>query len=122
MQLLTGRVGQWISALQQACWEGAHRSVLTCEVTTHDLQRASVKTESFGRFVRTCRWTVGGKDAMEEPMEPCFVRAATDNDVGGSGGTSHAARWLQMGLDKLSTADCNVVVQQASEKGVMIQV
>lgn len=55
-------------------------------------------------------------------MEACFVRAATDNDVGGSGGTSHAARWLQMGLDRLSTEQCDLEVQETSIDGVTIQV
>eukprot|EP00892_Ulva_mutabilis_P006690 jgi/Ulvmu1/4393/UM002_0118.1 len=66
-------------------------------------------------------WTIGQADVMEESVEPCFVRAATDNDVGGSGGTSHAARWLKMGLDKLSIEECSVDVQDRSGSSITIQ-
>lgn len=69
-----------------------------------------------------CSWKAGKFDVIVEPVEACFVRAATDNDVGGSGGTSHAARWLHMGLDRLSTEHCDVEVQETNTYGVTIQV
>ena len=34
----------------------------------------------------------GGRQLLASPLEPWFYRAATDNDRGGSGGTSYAAR------------------------------
>lgn len=37
-------------------------------------------------------WTVGGKQLLAAPLTPCFYRAPTDNDKGGSGGSSYAAR------------------------------
>lgn len=69
-----------------------------------------------------CSWKVGTTDAIVSPLEPCFVRAATDNDVGGNGGTSHAARWLHMGLDRLSTEECIVDTQETSGGGATVQV
>ena len=34
-----------------------------------------------------------GRELLAAPLAPCFYRAPTDNDKGGSGGTSFAARW-----------------------------
>jgi beta-galactosidase len=39
---------------------------------------------------------------LATPLTPCLFRAATDNDRGGSGGASHAARWAAAGLDRLA--------------------
>jgi len=36
-----------------------------------------------------------------QQMLPCFMRPTTDNDRGGSGGSSYAARWAAAGLDRL---------------------
>ena len=38
------------------------------------------------------RWVVAGTEILAEPIVPCFYRAPTDNDRGGSGGNSHANR------------------------------
>ena len=38
---------------------------------------------------------------LDEPLQPCFFRACTDNDRGGSGGSSYAGRWVAAGLDRL---------------------
>jgi len=38
------------------------------------------------------RWAVAGTEILAEPIVPCFYRAPTDNDRGGSGGNSHANR------------------------------
>jgi beta-galactosidase len=35
-----------------------------------------------------------------QDLQPCFMRAPTDNDRGGSGGSSYAARWAAAGLDR----------------------
>lgn len=37
-------------------------------------------------------WTVAGEQLLAEPMLPCFYRAPTDNDRGGSGGNSFVSR------------------------------
>ncbi|WIA37008.1 hypothetical protein OEZ86_013994 [Tetradesmus obliquus] len=39
--------------------------------------------------------------SLVEGLQPCFMRAPTDNDRGGSGGSSYAARWATAGLDRL---------------------
>lgn len=48
---------------------------------------------------RLASWVVAagaddpGRELLAAPLAPCFYRAPTDNDKGGSGGTSYAARW-----------------------------
>lgn len=37
-------------------------------------------------------WSVGGSQLLAEPVLPCFYRAPTDNDRGGSGGNSFVSR------------------------------
>jgi hypothetical protein len=60
---------------------------------------------------------------LQAAAEVSLVRAPTDNDLGGSDGTSHAARWLSLGLDReLAVQSCNVTVQDTSESTVTIQV
>lgn len=40
-------------------------------------------------------WTDGsGRQLLAAPLSLCFYRAPTDNDRGGSGGSSYAARWV----------------------------
>lgn len=47
-------------------------------------------------------WTAAdGRQLLAAPLAPCFYRAPTDNDKGGSGGSSYAARWKAAGLDRL---------------------
>lgn len=57
-------------------------------------------------------YQVHGREIFAAPLRPCFYRAATDNDRGGSGGTSYAARWKAAGLDRLVTrpGSCHVEV------------
>eukprot|EP00887_Chlorella_sp_A99_P002901 scaffold6.g2901.t1 len=43
----------------------------------------------------------GGRELLAAPVQPCFYRAPTDNDRGGSGGSSYAVRWKAAGLDRL---------------------
>jgi len=43
----------------------------------------------------------GGQALLAAPLAPCLMRAATDNDRGGSGGSSHAGQWMAAGLDRL---------------------
>jgi hypothetical protein len=69
-----------------------------------------------------CSWQVKGNELLEAPIVPCFVRAPTDNDIGGSGGTAHAARWLQLGLDKLDITAATVKLCGQSASSVMVQV
>lgn len=47
------------------------------------------------------RYSLGGGALLAAPLEPCFTRAATDNDRGGMCGSSYAARWAAAGLDRL---------------------
>ncbi|EFJ45870.1 hypothetical protein VOLCADRAFT_118236 [Volvox carteri f. nagariensis] len=46
----------------------------------------------------SCSGGDGGEELLAAPLEPCFFRACTDNDRGGSGGSSHAARWALTSL------------------------
>ena len=39
------------------------------------------------------KWSVGGKNLLVEPLAPLLFRAPTDNDRGGSGGTSYLDRY-----------------------------
>ena len=57
-------------------------------------------------------YTVNGEEILAAPLHPCFYRAPTDNDRGGSGGTSYAARWKSAGLDRLATqpGSCHIEV------------
>lgn len=41
-----------------------------------------------------CGWASGGREVLAAPLAPCFYRAPTDNDKGGSGGSSYSARWV----------------------------
>jgi beta-galactosidase len=45
----------------------------------------------------------GGHTLLQD-VAPCFMRASTDNDRGGSGGSSYAARWVAAGLDRLAVS------------------
>lgn len=43
-------------------------------------------------------WTdAAGRQMLAAPLSLCFYRAPTDNDRGGSGGSSYAARWAGRG-------------------------
>jgi beta-galactosidase len=42
-----------------------------------------------------------GGCTLVQDLKPCFMRAPTDNDRGGCGGSSYAARWAAAGLDRL---------------------
>ena len=60
---------------------------------------------------------------LHAPIVPNFVRAPTDNDAGGAmgPGTAHAARWLQLGLDRLTVTGAELELQEASEHRVELQ-
>ncbi|GAX79960.1 hypothetical protein CEUSTIGMA_g7399.t1 [Chlamydomonas eustigma] len=65
-----------------------------------------------------CQEETGGVEVLEQPLHPCFWRALTDNDRGGSGGTSYAARWCSAGLDRLEVSgdvEVTVVKSRAEE-------
>ena len=47
----------------------------------------------------------GGAPLLVGALEPCLMRASTDNDRGGSGGASYLARWVAAGLDRLDVAE-----------------
>lgn len=48
-----------------------------------------------------CAYNYHNYEYLMEPLAPNFWRAPTDNDKGGSEGTSHAARWVKAGLDRM---------------------
>ncbi|GLI68193.1 hypothetical protein VaNZ11_012533 [Volvox africanus] len=63
---------------------------------------------SNGLHIRICgssgcieSYSVGDSELLAAPLEPCFFRACTDNDRGGTCGSSYAARWVAAGLDRL---------------------
>lgn len=64
---------------------------------------------STGALVSFCDPDLG--ELLASPLVPCLYRAPTDNDRGGSGGTSHAARWRLAGLDRLHPDSGSVVVR-----------
>ena len=61
-------------------------------------------------------YKVHGEELFAAPLKPCFYRAATDNDRGGSGGTSYAARWKAAGLDRFVTQEgsCHVKIVEST--------
>jgi len=63
-------------------------------------------------------YKVQGKEMFTTPLKLCFYRAPTDNDRGGSGGTSYAARWKEAGLDRLITkpGSCEVTFNNATKE------
>lgn len=62
-------------------------------------------------------YRAGATELLTAPVTPCFYRAATDNDRGGSGGASYAARWKAAGLDRLKVqpGSCSVAVNESPE-------
>ncbi|KAF5831793.1 hypothetical protein DUNSADRAFT_12579 [Dunaliella salina] len=48
--------------------------------------------------------TLKGRQLLEGELQPCLFRACTDNDRGGTKGSSYAARWLDAGLDRMERA------------------
>lgn len=69
-----------------------------------------------------CSWKKGAYNVLQVPAELSLMRAPTDNDLGGSDGTSHAARWLALGLDReLVPKSCTVTVTDESDSTVTIQ-
>lgn len=64
------------------------------------------------------RYQVGDRELLKEPLQLCMFRAPTDNDRGGSGGTSYAFRWMRAGLHALRVdhgADVEVVSSTEGE-------
>lgn len=63
-----------------------------------------------------------GRPMLQTPLEPCFFRAATDNDRGGSGGASYAARWLAAGLDRMAPVpdSCTLEVERRADTGSVV--
>jgi len=62
-------------------------------------------------------------ESSEHPMMPCFWQAPTDNDRGGAGGRSHAARWAAAGLDRLAPVAGSVALAaEADPSGLRVVV
>ena len=53
---------------------------------------------------RSSRRRSSWREHLASPLRPCMWRALTDNDRGGSGGTSYGARWAAAGLDRMETS------------------
>ena len=65
----------------------------------HEASGASIGVDE--RTGDLVSYVVDGMEFLDRPMRLCMYRAPTDNDRGGSGGKSHAARWKAAGLDIL---------------------
>jgi beta-galactosidase len=76
---------------------------------------ASISIDTIRGYITS--YTVQGKEMFTAPLKMCFYRAPTDNDRGGSGGTSYAARWKEAGLDRLITkpGSCKVSINNATK-------
>ena len=84
--------------------------VLTCDVR-QDAERVTITSSSASSPATSVTvdtatgdlvsYIVDGVEFIDLPMRLCMYRAPTDNDRGGSGGKSHAARWKAAGLDAL---------------------
>lgn len=57
------------------------------------------------------------REMISSPLRPCLWRACTDNDRGGSGGFSYAARWIFAGLDRLEVSGPVELDVKRSDKG-----
>jgi beta-galactosidase/beta-glucuronidase len=62
-----------------------------------------------------------GKEMLSVGPIPNFWRAPTDNDAGGDE-RSFSHRWLEAGLDNLSTSELEVTANQLNSKAVQISV
>ncbi|KAK9808191.1 hypothetical protein WJX73_006921 [Symbiochloris irregularis] len=69
------------------------------------------------------RWELGGRPLISEAIAPSFFRAPTDNDRGGSGGTSYVHRWKEAGLDCMDvvSGSCSVSASQPSPSEVKVE-
>ena len=74
------------------------------------------ETSSLSLAVDACTgdlvsYSVDGVEFLDQPVRLCLYRAPTDNDRGGSGGKSHAARWRAAGLDSLRPSARSIEVK-----------
>lgn len=53
-------------------------------------------------------YTIGKRSILDQHLQACLYRAPTDNDRGGSGGKSYAARWKAAGLHDLHPQGCTI--------------
>ena len=96
---------------------------LACDVH-RDADRVTVAHEASGasgasigvdeRTGDLVSYVVDGMEFLDRPMRLCMYRAPTDNDRGGSGGKSHAARWKAAGLDILRPSVTSIDVGPSS--------
>jgi beta-galactosidase len=61
-----------------------------------------LRVELSGQTGCISKLEVGGRQLLAEPLELCFFRPSTDNDRGGTSGSSYLARWVAAGLDRLA--------------------
>lgn len=68
-------------------------------------------------------YKLGEVEVLARPVRVCLYRAPTDNDRGGSGGKSYAARWKAAGLNSLGTlpASCIISSRQGKDNETIIE-
>lgn len=68
-------------------------------------------------------YMVGDFEVLRQPIRVCLYRAPTDNDRGGSGGQSYAARWKSAGLHSLGTKpeSCKISCHQGPDNETIIE-
>jgi beta-galactosidase len=70
---------------------------------------------------KVCSIMDGQDPILADPVELCLFRAPTDNDRGGSSGTSYAYRWLLAGLDSLILErDPTLTIVESSETQIVV--
>lgn len=94
-----------------------HRVTVTTMASPQGIGTSSLAVDSHtGDLVS---YLVDGVEFLDQPVRLCLYRAPTDNDRGGSGGKSHAARWKAAGLDALRPS---VQSMEVNSSGVTVSV
>lgn len=60
---------------------------------------------------------ISGRTLIDGQVEPCFYRAPTDNDRGGSHGSSYSARWQAAGLHCMCVTDSVKIHHETESDG-----
>jgi hypothetical protein len=92
---------------QQQCQAGDPLTVTTSptgDITLHGGDDSGGLLVTVSKATGCITAVQQGQQLLLQDMLPCFMRATTDNDRGGSGGSSYAARWAAAGLDRMEVA------------------
>lgn len=65
---------------------------------------------------------ISGRTLINGRVQPCFYRAPTDNDRGGSQGSSYSARWQAAGLHCMRVDDAVEIHHETEENGTSAKV